>query len=147
MKVQPIDIDSRAQNETAPVRVEPVKPVFKSRFKRLFDRPFPSLRVATAEKPSIGETQFNNKDGGIEFEPTSVCLAKMVQNYIEDSQNDKQPPSQPSPAKCDRKRCNCFNGNRNDRSDDEFDVCVESINGGVLSVDACDTLKVNFLRK
>ncbi|XWS13745.1 hypothetical protein CRYUN_Cryun36dG0064400 [Craigia yunnanensis] len=137
MKVQPIDIDSRAQNETDPIRVELVKPVLKSRLKRLFDRSFISLRIATAEKPSIGETQFNNKDGGIEFEPTSVCLAKMVQNFIEDSQNDKQPP----PAKCGSNRCNCFNGNIKDNSDDEFDVFVESINGGVLSGDACDTLK------
>jgi uncharacterized protein (TIGR01615 family) len=40
----------------------------------------------------------------------------MVQNFIEES-NDKQ-----SAAKCGRNRCNCFNGNNNDSSDDEFDV-------------------------
>ncbi|KAK6265733.1 hypothetical protein QUC31_016570 [Theobroma cacao] len=143
MKVQPIDIDSQAQNETVPVRVEPVKPVLKSRLKRLFDRQFPSvLRISTAEKPSIGETQFNtSKDGGIEFEPSTVCLAKLVQNFIEDSHNDKQPPPQPPPAKCGRNRCNCFNGNSNDSSDDEVDVFGESINGGSLLADACDTLK------
>ncbi|XWS39250.1 hypothetical protein CRYUN_Cryun18bG0034700 [Craigia yunnanensis] len=142
MKVQPIDIVSRAQKETALVRAEPVKPVLKSRLKRLFDRPFPSvLRISTAEKPSIGETQFNNKDGGIEFEPSSVCLAKMVQNFIEDSHNDKQQPQQPPPAKCGRNRYNCFNGNSNDSSDDEFDVFGESINGGSSPADACDTLK------
>ncbi|XVF38319.1 hypothetical protein REPUB_Repub20aG0091100 [Reevesia pubescens] len=143
MKVQPIDIDSRAKKETFPVRAEPVKPVLKSRFKRLFDRPFPNvLRISIAEKQqSIGETQFNNKDGGIEFEPSSVCLAKMVQNFIEDSQNDKQPPPQPPPAKFGRNRCNCFNGNSNDSSDDEFDVFSESINDGSPPADACDTLK------
>ncbi|XWS53896.1 hypothetical protein CRYUN_Cryun10bG0039500 [Craigia yunnanensis] len=125
MKVQPIDIDSQAQKETVSVRAEPVKPVLKSRLKRLFDRPFPNvLRISTAEKPTIGETQFNNKDGGIEFEPSSVCLAKMVQNFIEDSHNDKHPPQQPPPVKCGRNRCNCFNGNSNDSSDDEFDVLV-----------------------
>ncbi|XP_021290556.1 uncharacterized protein LOC110421311 [Herrania umbratica] len=143
MKVQPIDIDSQEQNETVPVRLEPVKPVLKSRLKRLFDRQFPSvLRISTAEKPSIGETQFNtSKDGGIEFEPSTVCLAKMVQNFIEDSNNDKQPPPQPPPAKCGRNRCNCFNGNSNDSSDDEVDVFGESINGGSSPADACDTLK------
>ncbi|OMO99667.1 hypothetical protein COLO4_13171 [Corchorus olitorius] len=143
MKVQPIDIDSQAQKETVPFRAEPVKPVLKSRLKRLFDRQFPSvLRISTAEKPSIGETQFNtSKDGGIEFEPSSVCLAKMVQNFIEDSHNDKQPPPQPPPAKCGRNRCNCFNANSNDSSDDEFDVFGESINGGSSPPDACDTLK------
>ncbi|OMO54702.1 hypothetical protein CCACVL1_27643 [Corchorus capsularis] len=143
MKVQPIDIDSQAQKETVPFRAEPVKPVLKSRLKRLFDRQFPSvLRISTAEKPSIGETQFTtSKDGGIEFEPSSVCLAKMVQNFIEDSHNDKQPPPQPPPAKCGRNRCNCFNANSNDSSDDEFDVFGESINGGSSPPDACDTLK------
>ncbi|XVF63012.1 hypothetical protein PTKIN_Ptkin09bG0054700 [Pterospermum kingtungense] len=141
MKVQPIDIDSGAQKETAAVRAEPVKPVLKSRLKRLFDRPFPSLRIATGDKQSIGETQFNNKDGGTEFEPSSIVLAKMVQNFIEDSHNDKQPTPQAPPAKCGRNRCNCFNGNSNDSSDDEFDVFGEPINGGLPPADACDTLK------
>ena len=143
MKVQPIDIDSRAQKENVLIRAEPVKPVLKSRLKRLFDRPFPSvLRISTAEKPNIGETQFNNKDGGIEFEPSSICLAKMVQNFIEDSHNDKQPSQQPPPAKCGRNRYNCFNGSSNDSSDDEFDMFGESINGGSSPADACDILKV-----
>ncbi|XVE65930.1 hypothetical protein DITRI_Ditri08aG0039300 [Diplodiscus trichospermus] len=142
MKVQPIDVDSGAQKETVPLRPEPVKPVLKSRLKRLFDRPFPSvLRISIAEKPSITETQFNNKDGGIEFEPSSVCLAKMVQNFIEDSHNDKQPPQPLPPAKFGRNRCNCFNGNSNHSSDDEFDVFSESINGGSSPADAWDTLK------
>ena len=51
-----------------------------------------------------------------EFEPSSVCLAKMVQNFIEES-NKKQPP-----PKCGRNRCNCFHGNSNDSSDEELDI-------------------------
>ncbi|XP_022722667.1 uncharacterized protein LOC111279868 [Durio zibethinus] len=142
MKVQPIDIYLLPQNDTATVRVEPVKPVLKSRLKRFFDRPFPNvLRIAAAEKQCIDETQFNNKDGEIEFEPSSVCLAKMVQNFIEDSHNDKQPLPQLPPAKCSRNRCNCFNGNNNDSSDDEFDVFGESIISGSPSAEACETLK------
>ncbi|XP_022748976.1 uncharacterized protein LOC111298526 [Durio zibethinus] len=142
MKVQPIDINSQAQKEIVPVRAEPVKPLLKSRLKRLFDRPFPSvLRISTAEKPSVDETQFNNKDEVIEFEPSSVCLAKMVQNFIEDSHNDKQSPLRSPLAKYGRNRCNCFNGNSNDSSNDEFDAFGESINGGPSLVDACDTLK------
>ncbi|KAG4185308.1 hypothetical protein ERO13_A09G221100v2 [Gossypium hirsutum] len=140
MKVQPIDTDSRAGKETAPARAEPVKPVLKSLIKRLFDRQFPSvLRVSAAEKSSIGETHFSNKDGTTEFEPSSICLDKMVRNFIEDSHNDKQPPPQPPPAKYGRNRCNCFNGNSNDSSDDEFDEFSESSNGS--PPDTCENLK------
>ncbi|XP_021641422.1 uncharacterized protein LOC110636157 isoform X2 [Hevea brasiliensis] len=137
MKIQPIDIDCQT---TVPSRAEPVKPVLKSRLKRLFDRQFPSvLRISSVEKPSVGEAQYGTKDGGgagTEFEPSSVCLAKMVQNYIEES-NEK-------PFR-GRHRCNCFNGNTNDSSDDEFDVFGgggfgESISNG-SSGDASDILK------
>ncbi|CAH8387421.1 unnamed protein product [Eruca vesicaria subsp. sativa] len=102
MKIQPIDFDSPQSEATT------TKPVLKSRLKRLFDRPF---RTTTAsEKPFPGgETT--------EFEPSSVCLTKMVQNFIEEN-NEKQ-------AKCGRNRCNCFNGNNNDNSsDDESDLFV-----------------------
>ncbi|XP_059632435.1 uncharacterized protein LOC132275071 [Cornus florida] len=111
MKIQPID----SQTYRESIRNDSSKLVVKSRLRRLFDRQFPSvLRISSADKPSVGEAQFS-KDGGTEFEPSSVCLAKMVQNFIEES-NEKQ-----SAAKCGRNRCNCFNGNGNDSSDDEFD--------------------------
>ncbi|KAF8388148.1 hypothetical protein HHK36_026814 [Tetracentron sinense] len=113
MKIQPID----SHTSIGSVRSDPVKPVVKSRLKRLFERQFPSvLRISAVEKPSAGEPQYN-KDGVNEFEPSSVCLANMVQNFIEES-NEKQ-----LTAKCGRNRCNCFNGNCNDSSDDEFDIC------------------------
>ncbi|KAE8731552.1 ADP-ribosylation factor-like protein 5-like isoform 1 [Hibiscus syriacus] len=143
MKVQPIDIGSGAEKETAPARAEPVKPAHKSLLKRIFDRPFPSvLRTSAADKLSIGENQFSNKDGATEFEPSSICLDKMVQNFIEDSHYDKQPPTPPPPpAKYGRNRCNCFNGNSNDSSDDEFDAFGESTNGGSPPADVCEALK------
>lgn len=137
MKIQPVDIGVDSQT-TVQFRPEPAKPVLKSRLKRLFDRQF---RISSVEKPSGGEAQYGSKDrgGGAEFEPSSVCLAKMVQSYIEES-NEK-------PFR-GRHRCNCFNGNSNDSSDDEFDVFGggnfgESINNGGSSADACDVLKVN----
>ncbi|KAJ1398900.1 hypothetical protein SESBI_30695 [Sesbania bispinosa] len=149
MKIQPIDIDSQSQKlkeTTAVVRNDAVKPVLKSRLKRLFvfDRQFPSvLRTSSSsissEKPIAGEApQSNNKDGAgttaaAEFEPSSVCLAKMVQSFIEES-NEKQPP----PAA--KYRCNCFNGNGNDSSDEELDFFGESISSGSFG-DASDALK------
>ncbi|KAJ0249001.1 Uncharacterized protein HA466_0145600 [Hirschfeldia incana] len=102
MKIQPIDIDSHA---AAKPEATTGKPVLKSRLKRLFDRPF---RTAASEKP------FPGGEAQSEFEPSSVCLTKMVQNFIEEN-NEKQ-------AKCGRNRCNCFNGNNDSSSDDESDL-------------------------
>lgn len=145
MKIQPIDIyiDPQKLKEAA-VRNDSVKPVLKSRLKRLFvfDRQSPSvLKTTSAEKSIAGEAQ-NQKDGGggTEFEPSSVCLKNMVENFMEET-NEKQAPA----AKCGRNRCNCFNGNSNDSSDEEFDLFGgfgESITGGSFS-DASDVLKVN----
>ncbi|KAL6982491.1 hypothetical protein U1Q18_042770 [Sarracenia purpurea var. burkii] len=113
MKIQPIDLnflEESAHNES-------VKPVAKSRLKRLFERQFPSvLRNSAAEKNVAGvEEAHCNKDGSSEFDPSSVCLAKMVQNFIED--NDKQSAT----VRCGRNRCNCLNRNCNDSSEDELD--------------------------
>uniref|UniRef100_A0A1J3ICU2 Uncharacterized protein n=1 Tax=Noccaea caerulescens TaxID=107243 RepID=A0A1J3ICU2_NOCCA len=137
MKIQPIDIDSPAV-----ARAEPGKPVLKSRLKRLFDRPFTNvLRSTTSEKPFAavvagGEVQCNRDGAAVtEFEPSSVCLAKMVQNFIEEN-NEKQ-------AKCGRNRCNCFNGNNDSSSDDELDLfgnSTDSFHGG-FPCDASDHLK------
>ncbi|KAF5816684.1 hypothetical protein HanRHA438_Chr03g0148551 [Helianthus annuus] len=120
MKIQPIDNRSydESVNSDSPVAV---KPVLKSRLKRLFDRQFPSVLKNNSEK--VNEV----KDG--EFEPSSVCLAKMVQNFIEDAAAPEKP-------KCGRNRCNCFNGNINDVSDDEFDLSAAGYFG-----DSVETLK------
>lgn len=136
MKIQPIDIDSPA----AVTRPESGKPVLKSRLKRLFDRPFTNvLRNATSEKlfPEVHQYYGGGAGAGggavTEFEPSSVCLAKMVQNFIEEN-NEKQ-------AKCGRNRCNCFNGNNDSSSDDESDLFGGSIDG----CDASDHLKVKTI--
>lgn len=132
MRIQPIDsIPSDA--------VKP--PVLKSRLKRLFDRPFNGvLRISSSEKPV-------DKDGGgggggaaavAEFEPSSLCLDKMVQNFMEDN-NEK---SSSAAAKCARNRCNCFNGNSNDSSDDELDFFSDSLSANSSFSDPSDSLRV-----
>ncbi|XP_062108240.1 uncharacterized protein LOC133819091 [Humulus lupulus] len=142
MKIQPLNIDPESVREPV-VRTDSAKPVLKSRFRRLFDRQFPSvLRNSSTEKPtSVNGEPTQYKDGGAtEFEPSSVCLAKMVQNFIEES-NEKQPA--PPPPKCGRNRCNCFNANSNDSSDDEFDVFGfgDSTTSGSYGGDVSDILK------
>ncbi|KAG6420103.1 hypothetical protein SASPL_116620 [Salvia splendens] len=128
MRIQPIDA----------IRHDVVKPpVLKSRLKRLFDRPFNSvMRNSSAEKQAPG----GEKDGGTapEFEPSSVCLDKMVQNFMEDN-NDKQ--SIASAVKCGRHRCNCFNGKSNDSSDDEIDFFSDSLAANSSVADPSDSLK------
>lgn len=114
MKIQPIDCNTSKEW----IRNDPLKPVAKSRFKRLFERQLPGvLRISSAEKPGVGEPQYN-VDASNDWEPSSMCLAKMVQNFIEGS-NEKQSAA----AKHGRNRCNCFNGNCTDSSDDELDFC------------------------
>ncbi|GFP86058.1 hypothetical protein PHJA_000749700 [Phtheirospermum japonicum] len=124
MRIQPIDS----------IRSDAVKPpVSKSRLKRLFDRPFNGvLRISSADKPAAG----GEKDGGAaaaatEFEPSSVCLDKMVQSFIEGN-SEKQSA---------RNRCNCFNGNSNDSSDDELDFFSDSVSANSSFSDPSDTLK------
>ncbi|GMH02383.1 hypothetical protein Nepgr_004222 [Nepenthes gracilis] len=111
MKIQPIDASTPDGGST---RSEPTKPVVKSRLKRLF-------RISVSEPPL-----HLTKDGLGEFEPSSVCLAKMVQNFIEDS-------SEKQSTKCGRNGCNCFNGNGSDSSERESEK--------ISSADACDFLK------
>ncbi|KAJ0232710.1 Uncharacterized protein HA466_0289410 [Hirschfeldia incana] len=122
MKIQPTETDFPASRDSA-------RPVLKSRLKRLLDRPFTNvLRSSSSDKPLIEAQQHGReRDGAVvvsEFEPSSVVLAKMVLSYMEES-NEKQV------AKNGRNRCNCFNGNNDDSSDDEFDMfgcSVESFN-------------------
>lgn len=101
MKIQPIDFQTVEESAR-------VKPVVKSRLKRLFERPFHSaLKNAAAEK--VGAVEEPS-----EFEPSSVCLGKMVQNFIEEN-NEKQ---QHGVGNCSR---NCFSRNCSDSSEDESD--------------------------
>lgn len=146
MKIQPID--SLTPEEPPAVRFEPVKPVaVKSRLKYLFDLHFlrnfvASEKVVTgAGAVPIGEPHLSKDSGkgtaSHEYEPSSVCLDKMVQNFMEDS-NEK--PSSDA-VRCSRNRCNCFTGNRSDNSDDEFDCFGDSSSKFVSSSEAVEILK------
>lgn len=124
MKIQPIDAGSADEPRSEPVPAVVAKPVVKSRLKRLF-------RISVAEKDGPAPVQVPVQTGGGStemFEPSSVCLAKMVQNFIEES-NEKQSPA----VRCGRNRCNCFNGNGSDGSDGESEV--------VSAADVSDFLK------
>ena len=139
MKIQPIDFNTL--EEVAPPRLETVKPVVKSRLKRLFERQFPSvLRYSATEKvgaAAADELPFS-KECTAEFEPSSVCLAKMVQNFIEEN-NEKQ---QSGAVRCSRNRCNCFNRNCNDSSEDEMDYFGFGDSNLTSSGEASEILKV-----
>lgn len=134
MKVQPIDAQQEFRESSKP-------PVLKSRLKRLFDRPFNSvLRISSAASDKAPVVPGEVKDVGIvEFEPSSVCLDKMVQNFIEENTFERVQQTQ----KCGRNRCNCFNGNSNDSSDDEFDFAFgDSVSNTSSSFgDYVDTVK------
>lgn len=131
MKIQPIDF----QKIENPVQFEPVKPpAAKSRLKRLFERPF-LLKNSAAEKTGgVEEPHFSKDAAAPEFEPSSVCLAKMVQNFIEEN-NEKHPPGT---TRCGR---NCFNRNYSDSSDDDWDSGFGDTNNLPSSGEAVEILK------
>ena len=120
MKIQPIDSDVCEETR----RLELVKPVAKWRLKRLFERQFPGvLRSSSAaavavEKIAGDDAHFGKDVAGADLEPNSVCLARMVQSFMEDNHDNKHSVS----VKCSRNRCNCFNGNCDDNSDGESDA-------------------------
>lgn len=132
MKIQPVDFTTVEESS----RYDSFKPVPKSRFKRLFERQFSGLlRSSAPEKLVTGEDLIGNKkDASEEFEPSSVCLAKMVQTFIEEGE-DKH--------RCNRSRCNCFNCNGTESSEEENDSvnCFGESNQNCCS-DACEILKV-----
>ncbi|KAL6532378.1 hypothetical protein OROGR_014348 [Orobanche gracilis] len=132
MRIQPIDS----------IRSEAVKPpVLRSRLKRLFDRPFNGApKVSTSDKTNAGGEKDCSAVAAVSvFEPSSVCLDKMVQNFIEGN-NEKQ-SSAAAAAKCSRNRYNCFNGNSNNSSDDELDFFSDSVSANSSFSDLSDSLK------
>ncbi|KAM0063533.1 hypothetical protein Hdeb2414_s0003g00092031 [Helianthus debilis subsp. tardiflorus] len=104
MKIQPID-------STTAECFEPVKTVPKSRLMRFFDfsRFLRGSAVADrsgAVEPPCGKEFFD------EFEPSSVCLDKMVQNFMEES-TEKHSVAVAGAVKCcqsNHNQCNCVNG-------------------------------------
>lgn len=114
MRIQPIDA----------IQHDAVKPpVLKSRLKRFFDRPLNGvMRISSVENPQVSGEE---KEGsaGLDFEPSTVCLDRMVQNFMED--NDRQ--SATTSAKCCRHRCYCFQGNSFDDDQGFFSDSLPSV--------------------
>ncbi|EHA8592027.1 hypothetical protein COCNU_contig69204476G000010 [Cocos nucifera] len=109
MKIQPIDAKDI-------LRSERVKPVAKSRLKRLFERQFqfPAVRrISSAEKLAAAAG---------DPEPSSLCLDNMVESFMEDNNSEK-------PSRCGRHRCNCFHGNCDDSSDVDTDFPATTSDG------------------
>lgn len=134
MKIQPVDFNAPEEPQQ-PKCEAVVKPLSKSRFKRLFEKPFSSvLKISSPDKPASAVEPPNNcnKGGLEEFEPSSVCLAKMVQNFMEEGGEKQQ-------QRCGRNRCNCFNRNCTEGSDEELDSYNSSL------IHARDVLMVEIL--
>ncbi|XP_010427162.1 PREDICTED: uncharacterized protein LOC104712060 [Camelina sativa] len=112
-KVQPINVNGVAKEpEPAPaMRQGP-----RSRLKRLFERQFSLKSFSGVDSPLA-------RGNSEEFEPGSVCLRKMVENYMEDPDSEKQ-------SRCiGRNHCNCFSGSGTDSSDEDEE---SSSSNGVL---------------
>lgn len=135
LKIQPID----AKGAAFPAEVSKSAPATKFRLKKLFERQFPAaLRYSSVEKPAAGYGDGKEREPSSELEPSSLCLARMVQSFMESGPNERPAP----PPRCGRRRCNCFNGNCDDLSDDDLDFgdifpCTASSHG-----DAVELLKV-----
>ncbi|RRT81568.1 hypothetical protein B296_00001908 [Ensete ventricosum] len=139
MKIQPVGASGSVA--FAP-RSDPGKPAAKSRLKRLFERQFPSvLRNPAAEKVAgSGDGREKERDDGGDVEPSSVCLDTMVFSFTEEGHHEKPP----------RGRCNCFNANFDDSSDDDLDARDGEAPGSAAAPgDAAEAIKValSFARK
>ncbi|XP_004493733.1 uncharacterized protein [Cicer arietinum] len=115
MKIQPIDYQ---------VPSEKIKPIIKSRLKRLFERQFSGVLKNLPAEKIVGDEPYPRKDG-VDFEPNSICLSKMVQSFMEEKHSVS--------VTCGR---NCFNRNFDDCSDTELHAF-----GGSSSGEAYEILK------
>ncbi|KAJ4903875.1 hypothetical protein Rs2_17826 [Raphanus sativus] len=113
-KIQPIDA-----SEDLPK----MKQMPKSRLKRLFERQF-SIKNTTSERLfTVGEFDAPppplSRGNSGDLEPSSVCLEKMVVNFIEGNNNNNNKNKEEEKQRCGRSRCSCFNGSGTESSDDE----------------------------
>ncbi|KAI3819368.1 hypothetical protein L1987_13197 [Smallanthus sonchifolius] len=137
MKIQPIDCNT-------PECFESVKSVPKSRLRRFFDFSSFFRGTAIADRSVAGETQCG-KDSVDEFEPSSVCLDKMVQNFIEDS-NEKQSFSVDG-SEDEYDSVNCFGNSINAFDPLKSLVLCETVNERNLLVDVAKIVDKNKICK
>ncbi|KAL9257159.1 hypothetical protein AKJ16_DCAP01658 [Drosera capensis] len=132
MKIQSIDGATMPAEEVALPASETVKPVMKSRLRRLFRISGPEKVADDAATVAPVPVQLR-KEGSGELELSSVCLDRMVQNFIEEGVNEKNQ----AVVKCGRSRCNCFNAS-DGSSDDEGEYSIPSS-------DVSDLLKIGLM--
>ncbi|CAN8287240.1 unnamed protein product [Cochlearia groenlandica] len=134
MRIQPIDSDLK-EEVTFP---ETMKQMPKSRLKRLFERQF-TIKNAS-EKFAFGDSDAPplSRGNSGDFEPSSVCLGKMVQNFIEDNNNNNNNNNGEKQQRCGRNRCSCFSGSGTESSDDESEYTDGRKRS---SSETCDILK------
>lgn len=121
----------------------PDEPMKRSRFVRLI--PNLLLRTSSSEKVCAVNDEIQlYRDGSGEFVPSSVCLAKMVRNFMEgnSANNINEENSWHIPVRCGS-RCNCFNGVDDDDDDepDCFAGCFRDSKHSSSAFDASIILK------
>lgn len=131
MKIQPIDDSDVSEELPFP---ETMRQMPKSRLKRLFERQF-TIKNVSEKFPDVDVEAPLSRGNSGDFEPSSVCLAKMVLNFIEDNNGGEK-------QRCGRSRCNCFSGSGTESSDDETEW---SDGFKCSSGEACEILKVWFI--
>lgn len=100
-KIQPMDLGSAA-------RIDPVRPR-QSLLRRFF---VPRTTVTAA--PTKADVDRDSDDSGGGGARADVdCLDRMVLSFMEDNTEMNKPL---------KSRCNCFNGNYDESSDDEIDL-------------------------
>ena len=143
MKIQPIDFNTLE----VMMRIDSMKPMAKPWLKMFFDFQFPSVlrnSMATPKKvvdkePHFQKDSFNDSVVvapvvATEFEPSSVCLDSIVQNFIEENNNNNNNEKQSCAVRCGRNHCNCFNWNYIDSSsEDEWDFFGDSNSSSTTS--------------
>ncbi|KAJ3669888.1 hypothetical protein LUZ60_010212 [Juncus effusus] len=103
-KIQPMDPKSTFRIDPARHRPSLLRRFFVP---RAIAAPSPATSAAKAE----ADKDSDDSGGGVD--PSSVCLDRMVLNFMEETTEISKPL---------KSRCNCFNGNYDESSDEEIDL-------------------------
>lgn len=125
-KVHPINMPPRVQSDSQPFRCKQVTDP-------LPDNVRARLVNGGTDAVDVEIKQVNYSSSGSEHEPSSMCLAAMVHEFMEEV----------DVGKCGRARCNCESGSCNGGAGGLEDDDTKSSLGGELS----EVLQVTFIRQ